>query len=59
VYLAPAILERLRAAVGPAHVRIDPEICRAYGVDALKRGHPADAVVTPVTAREISAVARV
>ena len=57
--LAPAILERLRAAVGPAHVRVDPEVCRAYGIDALKRGHPADAVVTPATTREISLVARI
>ena len=31
---------------------------RAYGTDALKRGHPADVVVIPGTTAEIAAVAR-
>jgi glycolate oxidase len=57
--LAPAILDRLRAAVGAGQVRVDPEACRAYGVDALKRGHAADAVVTPGSTREVAAVALV
>jgi glycolate oxidase len=59
VALAPAILERLRAAVGATHVRTSVDICEAYGADALKRGHPADAVVTPATTEEVAAVMRV
>ncbi|HXT69816.1 MAG TPA: FAD-linked oxidase C-terminal domain-containing protein [Vicinamibacterales bacterium] len=54
-----AILDRLRAAVGPSQVRVDPDVCRDYGVDALKRGRPADAVVTPANTREVAAVARI
>lgn len=53
------VLDRLRGAVGPAHVRVDPEICRVYGTDGLKRGRPADAVVTPANTREVAAIARV
>ena len=57
--LAPAILDRLRSAVGQGRIRTDPDACRAYGVDALKRGHPADAVATPASTREVQAIARV
>jgi len=59
VALAPAIVERLRAAVGAAHVRTSADICEAYGADALKRGHPADAVVTPGTTEDVAAVMRI
>jgi glycolate oxidase len=59
VALDPTTLDRLRAVVGPAHVRTDAETCAAYGVDALKRGHSADAVVTPAGTDEIAGVARV
>ena len=53
-----AFVDRLAAIVGEAHVRVDAESRRAYGVDALKRGHPADAVVLPATTAEVSAIAR-
>ena len=57
--LAPAILDRLRFAVGQGHLHTDPELCHEYGVDALKRGRPADAVVTPASTKEVQAIARV
>lgn len=57
--LDPSLVDRLRAVVGPAHVRTDAETCAVYGVDALRRGHPADAVVTPEDTNEIAAVARI
>jgi glycolate oxidase len=47
----------LAALVGAEFVRVDEESRRVYGADALKRGHPADAVVLPANAREIAAVA--
>jgi glycolate oxidase len=59
VPLSTLILDRLRSAVGPSQVRIDPDTCKAYGVDALKRGRPADVVVTPASTREVAAVARI
>jgi glycolate oxidase len=59
VPLAPATLDLLRSAVGPGHIRTDAETCRAYGVDALKRGHAADAVATPASTSEVQAIARV
>ncbi|MEO6239670.1 MAG: FAD-linked oxidase C-terminal domain-containing protein [Vicinamibacterales bacterium] len=48
----------LRAIVGAAHVRLDEPSRTAYGADALKRGHPADVVVLPDGADEISAIMR-
>lgn len=57
--ISPAVLDRLRTAVGPDSVRIDEATCLAYGVDALKRGHPADVVVLPADTAAVSAVARV
>ncbi len=56
--MTDALLDRLRAIVGVDHVRADQETREAYGVDALKRGHPADAVVWPANTAEVSAVAR-
>ena len=56
--MTDALLDRLRAIVGAGHVRADQETREAYGVDALKRGHPADAVVWPADTAEVSAVAR-
>lgn len=49
----------LEAAVGAAHVRTDAASCAAYGVDALKQGHPADVVVVPADTAEVAAVVRV
>lgn len=51
-------LRELRAAVGSEYVRTDEETRVAYGVDALKKGHPADVVVSPGSTAEVSAVLR-
>jgi glycolate oxidase len=50
--------DRLAAFVGAEFVRVDDEARATYGADALKRGHPPDAVVLPANAREIAAIAR-
>ncbi|MGQ0736533.1 MAG: FAD-binding oxidoreductase [Acidobacteriota bacterium] len=52
------LFARFAAIVGPAYATDDAETCRAYGKDALQIGHPADAVLRPGSADEISAVAR-
>lgn len=54
----PALITQLTAIVGADHVRTDAETCDTYGTDALKRGHPADVVVTPANTAEVSAIAR-
>jgi glycolate oxidase len=59
VTLDPSLLDRLRDVVGTAFVRVDEETCTTYGVDALKRGHPADAVVLPANTAEIARIARI
>jgi glycolate oxidase len=59
VLLPSEILDALRAAVGADHVRVDDTSRETYGADALKRGHPADAVVTPEGADQVSAVVKV
>ncbi len=56
--IAAGLLDALAAAVGAAQVRTDPDARAAYGTDALKRGAPADVVVLPATAREVSDVVR-
>ena len=56
--LSPELLARLRSVVGDIHVRDDAETRTAYGVDALKRGHPADAVVSPASSHEVSGIVR-
>jgi glycolate oxidase len=56
VRLPSEFVDALRAVVGDAHVRTDPAALDAYGADALKRGRPADAVVTPDGADQISAI---
>jgi glycolate oxidase len=54
----PDLLNQLRAIAGDAYVRVDEDARASYGVDALKRGHPADAVVLPANATEIAAIVR-
>jgi glycolate oxidase len=56
--LAAEFLDALESVVGPEYLRLDLESCTTYGTDALKRGHPADAVVFPRDASEVSAIAR-
>jgi glycolate oxidase len=53
-----ALLDDLRAAAGAAHVRTDRDARDAYGVDALKKGAPADVVVLPGSTDEVAAVMR-
>ena len=53
-----AFVDRLAAIVGRAHVRVDEASRQAYGVDALRRGHPADAVALPANTAEVAAIAR-
>lgn len=43
--------------MGGPFVLQDPSALESYGVDALKRGHPADLVVLPGSTQEISALA--
>ena len=56
--LQPEFVDALRSIVGAAHVRLDDPSLASYGADALKRGHPADAVVLADGAEEVSAVMR-
>lgn len=56
--LQPEFLDALRSIVGAEHVRTDEASRDSYGADALKRGHPADVVVCPDGAVEISAIMR-
>jgi glycolate oxidase len=51
-------LERLASIVGNEHVRTDAEAREMYSVDALKRGHPPDVVVTPNGVDQVAAVVR-
>jgi glycolate oxidase len=52
------LLPKLTDVVGEVYVRAD-EISRiAYGVDALKRGHAADAVVLPANTAEVARVVK-
>ncbi|HXG55795.1 MAG TPA: FAD-linked oxidase C-terminal domain-containing protein [Vicinamibacterales bacterium] len=52
------LISELGAVVGGAHVRTDEASLIAYGTDALKRGHRADAVVSPADVREVAGVVR-
>jgi glycolate oxidase len=56
--LPPSFPGTLETIVGAGHVRRDAASLLAYGTDALKQGKPADLVVLPGTAAEISAIAR-
>jgi glycolate oxidase len=58
VPLPSDLLDALRGAVGADHVRVDAASLDTYGADALKRGHPADAVVAPEGADQVSAVVK-
>lgn len=44
--------------VGEEHARRDEAALRQYGTDALQIGHPADLVLIPGSAEEVSAIAR-
>jgi len=52
------LVSSLIALLGEGHVRTDEESLLSYGTDALKRGHPADAVVSPADTSEVAGVVR-
>lgn len=56
--IASEFIQHLREICGDEFVRTDENARTAYGVDALKRGHPADVVVLPSGPDEISRIAR-
>ncbi|HEX5475364.1 MAG TPA: FAD-linked oxidase C-terminal domain-containing protein [Vicinamibacterales bacterium] len=56
--LPPDFVASLRQIAGDEYVRTDAEAVAPYGLDALKRGHPPDAVVLPDGAAQISAIVR-
>ncbi|MFZ0249530.1 MAG: FAD-binding oxidoreductase [Acidimicrobiales bacterium] len=58
--MSTGLLEELRAAVGPAHVVIEPDVMASYGIDwtGRFRGHPG-AVVRPGDTAEVAAVVAV
>jgi FAD/FMN-containing dehydrogenase len=58
--MSPSLVEQLRAAVGPAHVVVDPEVMISYGIDwtGRFRGQPR-AVVRPGDGAEVAAVVAV
>lgn len=53
---ASTLVDELRAIVGDPHVRTDAETVRENSTDATKRFHPADVVVFPETALEVSRI---
>ena len=56
--MSPAdLLSAVAAVVGAEHVRTDEASRASYGVDALGRGHPADLVVFPGSALDVSRIA--
>ena len=56
--MSPAdLLNAVAAVVGAEHVRTDEASRASYGVDALRRGHPADLVVFPGSALDVSRIA--
>jgi glycolate oxidase len=56
--ISPGFVDSLRSIVGAAHVRTDAASLETYGVDALKRGHPADLVVLPDGVDQVAEVVR-
>src|SRR5215211_72765 len=56
--ISTALTDALQSIVGAEHVRVDDASRIAYGIDALKRGHPADLVVFPADTGEVARVVR-
>jgi glycolate oxidase len=53
------ILEELRDIAGTAHVRTDAETIRENSTDATKIFHPADVIVFPNSAKEVSSIVKI
>ena len=56
--LNSSLLSQLASVVGAPNLKTAEADRVAYGVDALKRGHPADAVVLPASTHEVAQVVR-
>jgi len=54
-----AVVDALTARLGAAQVKTDEAVRMIYGMDALKRGHPADVVVFPATTEDVVSVVRI
>jgi glycolate oxidase len=54
--LTHEFLSSLEGIVGAAHVRRDAASREAYGVDALRKGQPADVVVLPGSTSEVASL---
>jgi glycolate oxidase len=52
----PDLLETLTAIVGASNLHVAADALLAYGTDALKRGHPAEAVVLPADTSQVAKV---
>jgi len=56
--ITSTLLSDLEAIVGRDYVRTADDARETYGADALKRGHPPDAVVLPDGADQVAAIVR-
>ena len=56
--MRPDFVNQLTTIVGAEFLRVDDAARSSYGVDALGKGHPPDAVVIPANTNEISSIAR-
>jgi glycolate oxidase len=56
--ISETLRDALASAVGEPHLHLEAEELVAYGRDGQRRGHPADAVVTPADTSEVAAVVR-
>jgi glycolate oxidase len=54
-----AVVDALTARLGAAQVKTDEAVRMIYGMDALKRGRPADVVVFPATTEDVVSVVRI
>src|SRR5436190_9834680 len=54
--ISAAVLEELREIVGPEFVRTDADTIRENSTDATKVFHPADVIVFPENAAQVSQI---
>ena len=56
--VSEGILQELRRIVGDAHVRTDAETIRENSTDATKVFHPADVILFPDAADQVSGIVK-
>ena len=56
--LPPAFIAALESVVGPAFVQTSADAREQYGADALKRGHPPDAIALPANVDQVAGIVR-